>query len=231
MAKITIEYCSQYKSYNGKEVKAGECLAPVVFSKEMIESDDTIIRDNLRTWKRFGASFTIGFMVVKEEDFPFMLSLYYSAINDYFNEHPEYKPGRCAIGWDEYGYPILCSKENRCKDCPRRSEHLPRYKSLEDFLQFQSFQEASFDEDGNEVYLDIADEKSMPVEDVAILSILFTQLFEHLEKKDHRLAVVAEYKYQNRSNEEIFAALGLKTSRGYDIIKEAEKETKKFLGL
>lgn len=231
MAKITIEYCSQYKSYNGATVNEGECLAPVVFSEEMIKSNDTIIRENLRTWKHFGVSFKVGFMVVKEEDFPFILSLYYSAINDYFNEHPEFKPGRCAIGWDEYGYPILCSKENRCKDCPRRNEHLPRYKSLEDFLQFQSFQETSFDEDGNEVSLDIANENAMPVEDIAILGILFTQLFEYLEEKDHRLAVAAEYKYKKRSNDELFAVLGLKPSRGYDIIKESEKETRKFLGI
>ena len=80
-----------------RSLNEGECLAPVVFSDEMIKSDDTIIRENLRTWKRFGVSFKIGFMVVKEEDFPYMLSLYYSAINDYFNEHPQFKPGRCAI--------------------------------------------------------------------------------------------------------------------------------------
>ena len=202
MAKITIEYCSQYKS----------------------------IRENLRTWKRFGVSFKVGFMVVKEEDFPYMLSLYYSAINDYFNKHPQFKPGRCAIDWDEYGYPILCNKENRCKDCPRRNEHLPRYKSLEDFLKFESFDAPTEDEEGNTTYLDIADERAIP-EDVAILGILFTQLLEYLEKKDHRLAVAVEYKYNNRSNEEIFAALGLKTSRGYDILKKAEEETKKFLDL
>lgn len=174
MAKITIEYCAQYKSYNEATVNEGECLAPVVFSEEMIKSDDTIIRDNLRTWKRFGVSFKVGFMVVKEEYFPFMLSLYYSAINDYFNEHPEYKPGRCAIDWDEYGYPILCSKKKHCKDCPRRNEHLSRYKSLDDFLKFQSFQETTEDEEGNEVGLDIADTNAIPVEDVAILGILFT---------------------------------------------------------
>lgn len=231
MAKITIEYCSQYKSYNGVAVKEGECLAPVVFSEEMIKSNDTIIRENLGTWKRFGVSFKVGFMIVKEEDFPYMLSLYYSAINDYFNEHPQYKPGRCAIDWDEYGYPILCSKENRCKDCPRRNEHLPRYKSLEDFLKFESFDAPTEDEEGNATYIDIADDRTIPVEDVAILGILFTQLLDYLEKKDHRLAVAVEYKYNNRSNEEIFEALGLKTSRGYDILKKAEEETKKFLEL
>ena len=86
------------------------------------------------------------------------------------------------------------------------------------------------DEEGNTTYLDIADERAIP-EDVGILGILFTQLLEYLEKKDHRLAVAVEYKYNNRSNEELFAALGLKTSRGYDILKKAKEETKKFLDL
>ena len=34
MAKITIEYCSKYKSYNGKEVTEGTVLAPFVISDE-----------------------------------------------------------------------------------------------------------------------------------------------------------------------------------------------------
>lgn len=228
---ITIEYCKKYNSYNGKEVKDGECLAPVLFSDEMIKNDDTIIRSNLKTWTHFGVKFKVGFMVVKTEEFPNMLSLYNNCINNYFDEHPEKKRGRCAIDWDEYGYPILCSKENKCTGCPHRYEHLPRYKSLEDFLKFESFDAPIEDEEGNTEYIDIADTNAMPVEDIAILGILFTQLFEYLEEKDHRLAVAAEYKYNKRSNEELFAVLGLKPSRGYDIIKEAEKETRKFLGL
>ena len=32
MAKITIEYCSKYKSYNGEEVIEGKVLAPVLIS-------------------------------------------------------------------------------------------------------------------------------------------------------------------------------------------------------
>ncbi len=228
---ITIEYCKKYNSYNGKEVKEGECLAPVLFSDEMIQNDDTVIRSNIKTWTHFGVKFKVGFMVVKVEDFPKMLSLYNSCINEYFNEHPEKKRGRCVLAWDEYGYPILCSKENKCTGCPHRYEHLPRYKSLEDFFKFESLEAPIEDEKGNSKYIDVADTNTMPVEDIAILGTLFAQLLEYLEKKDHRLAVAVEYKYNNRSNEELFEALDLKASRGYDIIKKAEEETKKFLEL
>lgn len=166
---ITIEYCNKYNSYNGKEVKDGECLAPVLFSEEMITSDNTVIRSNLKTWKHFGVKFKVGFMVVKVEDFPKMLSLYNNCVNDYFNQHPEKKRGRCAIAWDEYGYPILCSKENKCIGCPHRYEHLPRYKSLDDFLKFESFDAPIEGEEGNTEYLDVPDNTAMPVEDVATL--------------------------------------------------------------
>ena len=229
MAKITIEYCSQYKSYNGKEVNAGECLAPVVFSEEMLKSDDTINHANIRTWKRFGVSFKIGFMVVKEEDFPKMLSLYYSCINDYFNEHPEHKPGRCVMDWDEYSFPILCSKDHKCQNCPHRYENRPRYRNLEDFIKFESLDTSVEDADGNESFIDIADTNSIPVEDFAILGVLFSELMEHLEKIDVRYAKVAKLKLQHCTNKEIFDAIGLKSSHGYDVLHNAEEEIRKFL--
>ena len=146
MAKITIEYCSKYNSYNGDKVTEGKVLAPVMISDEEFKSNDSIIPENLRTWKHYGVPFRVGFMVVNEADFDKMLSLYYGCINDYFDEHPELRPGRCVLGWDSEGFPILCGKENRCKNCPRRAEHLPRYKNREDFITFVSFQDTHEDE-------------------------------------------------------------------------------------
>ena len=161
MAKITIEYCSSYDSYNGEKVTEGKVLAPVLISDAEFQSNNTIIPENLRTWKHYGVPFRVGFMVVNEADFNKMLSLYYSGINDYFEEHPELRPGRCVLGWDNEGFPILCSKENRCKGCPRRAEHLPRFKSREDFIQFTSFQDTHEDEDGNTL---LSSDRLTPIE-------------------------------------------------------------------
>ena len=135
MPKITVDYCSKYSSFDGTSVTEGKVLAPVLISDAEYQSNNTIIPENLRTWKHYGVPFRVGFMVVDEADFNKMLSLYYSGINDYFEEHPELRPGRCVLGWDNEGFPILCSKENRCKGCPRRAEHLPRFKSREDFTR------------------------------------------------------------------------------------------------
>ena len=77
MAKITIEYCSSYDSYNGEEVTEGKVLAPVLISDAEFQSNNTIIPENLRTWKHYGVPFRVGFMVVDEADFNKMLSLYY----------------------------------------------------------------------------------------------------------------------------------------------------------
>ena len=82
MAKITIEYCSSYDSYNGEKVTEGKVLAPVLISDAEFQSNSTIIPENLRTWKHYGVPFRVGFMVVDEADFNKMLSLYYSGIYD-----------------------------------------------------------------------------------------------------------------------------------------------------
>ena len=214
MAKITIEYCSSYNSYNGEKVTDGKVLAPVLISDAEFQSNNTIIPENLRTWKHYGVPFRVGFMVVDEADFNKMLSLYYSGINDYFEEHPE----------------LLCSKENRCKGCPRRAEQLPRFKSREDFIQFTSFQDTHEDEDGNTVGLDIAD-PNVNVEEEAILETLFTELVEYLGKISPRYAKIVTLGRQDYSKEQIIAELGLKPSRGYQEINAAKELTKKFLEL
>ena len=230
MAKITIEYCSKYKSYNGDKVTEGKVLAPVMISDEEFKSNNTIIPENLKTWKHYGVPFRVGFMVVDEADFDKMLSLYYGCINDYFDEHPQLRPGRCVLGWDSEGFPILCGKGNRCKDCPRRAEHLPRYKSREDFITFVSFQDTHEDEDGNMVGIDVADPRPTPEEEV-ILESLFTDLVEYLGKISPRYAKIATLGMKDYSKEQIIAELGLKPSRGYQEINTAKELAQKFLEL
>ena len=230
MAKITIEYCSKYKSYNGEEVIEGKVLAPVMISDDEFKYNNTIIPENLKTWKHYGVPFRVGFMVVDEADFDKMLSLYYGCINDYFDEHPQLRPGRCVLGWDSEGFPILCGKGNRCKDCPRRTEHLPRYKSREDFITFVSFQDTHEDEDGNMVGIEVADPRPTPEEEV-ILESLFTDLVEYLGKISPRYAKIATLGMKDYSKEQIIAELGLKPSRGYQEINTAKELAPKFLEL
>lgn len=230
MTKITIEYCSKYKSYNGDKVTEGKVLAPVMISDDEFKYNNTIIQENLKTWKHYGVPFRVGFMVVDEADFDKMLSLYYGCINDYFDEHPQLRPGRCVLGWDSEGFPILCGKGNRCKDCPRRAEHLPRYKSREDFITFVSFQDTYEDEYGNMVGIEVADPRPTP-EDEVILESLFTDLVEYLGKISPRYAKIATLGMKDYSKEQIIAELGLKPSRGYQEINTAKELAKKFLEL
>ena len=230
MPKITVDYCSKYSSFDGTPVTEGKVLAPVMISDEEFKSNNSIIAENLRTWKHYGVPFRVGFMVVDEADFNKMLSLYYGCINDYFDEHPELRPGRCVLGWDSEGFPILCGKGNRCKDCPRRAEHLPRYKSREDFITFVSFQDTHEDEDGNMVGIEVADPRPTPEEEV-ILESLFTDLVEYLGTISPRYAKIATLGMKDYSKEQIIAELGLKPSRGYQEINTAKELAKKFLEL
>ena len=43
MAKITIEYCNKYSSYDGTPVTEGKVLAPVLISDAEFQSNNTII--------------------------------------------------------------------------------------------------------------------------------------------------------------------------------------------
>lgn len=230
MEKITMKYCSKHKSYNGEEVTEGKVLAPFMISDEEFKSNDTIIPENLKTWNHYGVPFRVGFMLVDENDFNRILSLYWDCINDYFDEHPQLRPGRCVLGWNSEGFPILCGKRNRCKDCSRRAEHLPRYKSVEDFVTFVSFQDTHEDDDGNIVEIEIADTCSSPDEEV-ILKVLFMELLEYLGSISPRYAKIAILVMKNYSKKQIIAELGLKPSHGYQEINTAKELAKRFLEL
>ncbi|MEE8896903.1 MAG: hypothetical protein SOH48_09515 [Eubacteriales bacterium] len=226
---ITIEYCSKYKSYNGKEVTEGTVLAPFVISDEEYAANTSIIKANIRKWKVNGVIFKIGFMVVPREDFDKMVSLYHSAINDYFEEHPERRPGRCLLGMDTDGLPILCNKhDHNCTDCPHRYEGLPRYRNLEDFIQFESFQDTKTDDDGNEVSLDVAD-PTQDTEGTALLAVLFDELMEYLQEKNPRYAEMVRLGKEGKSKAEIFEAVGLESSFGYKEWNRAKKLCEEFL--
>lgn len=226
--EITIEYCSHYKAYNGAMLKEGQVLAPILFTKEMINSDDTVIRDNLRTWKIHNVKFTVGFIPIAAEDFEKLLSIFYSQINQYFEDHPELRPGRCVLKNDKSGYPILCSKDHRCTGCPHRYEDLPRFKSRADFIQNVSLDSEVCDENGNNVKLEIPDPNTS-TEDEAMESLLLIELLDTLDKTDHRYSQIATLGLQDYTKEQIIEKLGLKPSRGYQEIKTAKDLSHKFL--
>ena len=57
MPKITVDYCSKYSSFDGTPVTEGKVLAPVLISDAEFQSNNTIIPENLRTWKHYGVPF------------------------------------------------------------------------------------------------------------------------------------------------------------------------------
>lgn len=232
MAKITNEYCSKYESYNGKKVTDGKVLAPVMISDAEFKSNNSIIRENLRTWKHCGVPFRVGFEVVDANQFDHYLSVYYSCVNDVIDtDYPELRPGRCLLGIDKEGMPVICNKHGHsCKGCPHRNENLPRYKNAEDYFQKVSFQDVRYDDEGNEVTLDVADPNADPEEE-AIQSVLLIQLFEFLEKQEPRLATMAKLGYEGSDKETIFKAVGLGASQGYKGWKRAKALVMEFLGL
>ena len=133
------------------------------------------------------------------------------------------------LGMDMDGLPILCNKhDHNCTDCPHRYEGLPRYRNLEDFIQFESFQDTKTDDDGNEVSLDVAD-PSQDTEGTALLAVLFDELMEYLQEKNPRYAEMVRLGKEGKSKAEIFAAVGLESSFGYKEWNRAKKLCEEFL--
>lgn len=69
----------------------------------------------------------------------------------------------------------------------------------------------------------------MPVDEEAMLGMLFEELVEDLEQKDKRHAKIAMLGAEGKSKEEIFNAIHLRTSSGYTAFTAAKQAAKNFL--
>ena len=225
MAKITKEYCSQFNSYNGEPVTLGKTLAPFVVPEYLYNNDDTIIKANLRKWYQFGIVVTVGFIVVDEEDFDKMLYIFNITVNERFRESRY--PGRCVIGTWKNGTPRLCPSTKRCTGCQRRSENLPRYKNLSDYIRKNTIS-CTYEDDGTATPYDVPD-NSAPVEDEAVTNLMSEGLIDHMASFDPRYAKIVSLALSGYSKEEIIKALDLLQSRGYEMIRNAKKLAKAYL--
>lgn len=134
------------------------------------------------------------------------------------------------LGCDSENFPTICSKENCCKNCPNHAECPPRYRNIEDFITFTSFQDTHEDEFGNTIGIDIMVPNANP-EDEAILSTLFSELMEYLDKINPHYANIVALIIQGYSKDHIFAELDSSPTLGCYEIDAALEYMKKFLEL
>lgn len=141
-------------------------------------------------------------------------------INQYVCERRE---GRCVIGHKPNGEPICCPKCNLCTGCPEKYEH-ERYNPLKDQYQFLSLDYCYEDED-----FDYADENAVDPEAYVIAQEeaaesdkdFRTKVIAKLRTENARHAQIVELELDGKSVDEIIVAIKLKSSRGHEVINEA----------
>lgn len=208
------------KPYNGLPVSSGEVLAPIWLTDEIMQTGgDSIIRENLTTWKFCECHFRIGFISVKAETFDSYMSEYFwPELNAEIEKNC---PGRCVIGTKPNGSPKLCPKANLCTGCDNYGK-LPRYNPKKETVINECVY--FFDDQEHDLIDTIHPEPGAAIMEEATKD----ELIEHLNTKDQRYGKIVELRLEGYELSKIFEVLGLKQSQGYNIFRKAKAETKKF---
>lgn len=209
------------KPYDGRPVPEGYVLAPVWLKRNFVEDAPDILSENLTTRKYAGITFLIGYVAVPPEEYEGLKQDCDAQINAYLKKH---RAGRCIIGYKKDGTPKLCPKTNRCRGCIHKGEY-ERYNPEKD--------------DNPEIlFTDITEEHGVEdqypsLQDPETEEDKLAKLLKHLKTKDPRYYDIVMLRHQNPdiSAEDIFEKLNLKSSRGYQILDDCEKECRRYFGL
>lgn len=216
-------------TFDGREPSEGEVIIPFLANKDYMKELNPNYLINLVTWHFGSIPFLIGFDSHKKEAYGAYMKEFWSEIN---KELKEKRPGRCIVGHKANGYPILCSKTNKCEGCPKRGT-LERYRP--DTNRCLSL-EYAFEGEG----FDISDPSQKNPEDIVIMNekkeFLMNALKneengenEKKKKKKKRCAEIIGYTSKGLNKKEIISKMGLHESQGYNVIREAYKETRRIL--
>lgn len=213
---------SNKRSYDGQPVPAGQVLVPIWIKKGFQNDTDICVPDNFITWKFAGVHFLIGFAPIDRDAFGSYMKFFWSENNEYLEQK---RTGRCVIGRNADGTPLVCPKAHRCVGCPDRGT-LPRYNPKSDEVELLSLDFCYEDET-----FDVADYSQPTPEEVVLMDELYVSLLEHLRKIKPRYATIAKLSREGFSREEIITRIGLKPSRGYQEIENTYQLTLKYLRL
>lgn len=207
------------KQYNGRPVPEGYVLAPVWLKKEFVNDSPDILAENLTTRKYAGITFLIGYVAVKSEEYENLKRDCDQQVNAYLKK---YRAGRCVIGHKADGMPILCPKSRRCTECAEKGEH-ERFNPARDGNQEVPFTDLTEEQGVEDQYPSFQDTETEAEK--------LQRLLDHLGKIDQKYCDIVTLKLAGVSMREIFSKLGLKSSRGYQVVNECEDVCRKFFNL
>jgi hypothetical protein len=207
------------KPYDGRSVPEGYVLAPVWLKKEFVNDSPDILAENLTTRKYAGITFLIGYVAVEPEKYEALKKDCDQQINAYLKKH---RVGRCVIGHRGDGSPILCPKSRRCTGCPEKGMH-ERFNPVKDDNPEISFTDLTEEQGVEDQYPSFQDTETEAEK--------LQRLLEHLARIDQKYCDIVTLKLAGVSMKEIFSRLGLKSSRGYQVVNECEDACRKFFNL
>ena len=208
-------------TYNGEPFKEGEKPVPFILSRglqqDLRESTEC---NSININKR-----NIAFAAIEEHKYDAYMSFYHGIENE---EIDKTRKGRCILGYNrKTGGPILCPKENRCRQCKDPDKYnYDRLKANNNIKQ-----PASLDYMFNECGFDYEDTGRRDPCDAVIDKIMFEELMEGLRDINPRYETIAMMSFMGYEKNEIIAAIGLKSSQGYAEIKKAYELAVKLLGI
>lgn len=209
------KYCNR-KSIDGTPLKEGEVLVPVRLPDGY--QIPVEFQSNTTTWHYGEIELRIAFMPYPIEDYASYIKEFNKGINDYL---AECRKGRCIIGYKPNGEPILCPKSRKCTGCPEKNTH-ERYNPKRDQCKT-----ISLDYTYEKEKFDYVDPNAIDPLDLIIakeaetFDEVKTKALKHLEKKDARYAQVIRLELEGKTKKEIYTAINLHSSRGREVINEA----------
>lgn len=208
---------NNHKSFDGKAVEAGKVLVPFLKDKFHLKSGE-YISENFTTMHFGDFKYPIGFMAIREDKYAAYMQDFWNEVNKDLELRRE---GKCIIGKNPNGTDKLCPNTHRCKGCPNKGL-LERCnpKRVEILSLNYEFENEGFD---------IKDDRSPSVEDQVLDKMcpdldydeVRDRALSRLEEQNARHAQIIRLELEGRSIEEICIAIQLKSSRGREVINEA----------
>lgn len=209
---------NNWQSYDGQPLKADEVLIPQLVTEDYAR-DLGAVMGNLRTWEKSGVYYTVMFVPVKTSQKKQAMKIFNADVNDLLDE---------KLGPNRFSRCMVPQSDGSKKPCPKASDgnhpdcnHCPMRGKLEK-------------EDRGTVSWSQLDDYGYvggveaPVSEMSV-QFLLKELIDEFEKENPKLAKIVTLGYSGYSKAEILRMLGAQKSQGYDLWKEAERLTRKFL--
>ena len=208
---------SNNKSFDGKAVEPGKVLVPFLKDEFHLRTEE-YIDENFTTMHLGEFKYPIGFMAIREDRYADYMQDFWDEVNKDMELRRE---GRCIIGQNPDGTDKLCPNTHRCKRCPNKRLLERRNKKRVEILSLNY----EFENEG----FDMIDEKTSYFEDQVLDEMcpdpdyneVRNRALARLEKQNARHAQIIKLELEGKNIEEICTAIKLKSSRGREVINEA----------